>query len=98
MVKLAVIHNDFEPDSELIRRFRHGVRVELSDTLTHSDRPGERKARAQLLPPIDAQWDPEWTPRSASPSWRILTPRLGPGMRGCGEALRGGRDYDAQRD
>jgi transposase len=33
---------------ELIRRFRHGVRVGLSDTLTHGDRPGERKARLLL--------------------------------------------------
>jgi transposase len=33
---------------ELITRFREGVLVALSDTTTHGDRPGERKARLLL--------------------------------------------------
>lgn len=34
--------------NELITRFRHGVLVGLSDTTSHGDRPGERKARLLL--------------------------------------------------
>jgi len=33
---------------KLITRFRHGVLVGLSDTTSHGDRPGERKARLLL--------------------------------------------------
>jgi transposase len=33
---------------ELIKQFRHGVLVGLSDTTSHGDRPGERKARLLL--------------------------------------------------
>ncbi|HEX2808904.1 MAG TPA: IS66 family transposase, partial [Kineosporiaceae bacterium] len=34
--------------NELITRFRHGVLAGLSDTTSHGDRPGERKARLLL--------------------------------------------------
>jgi hypothetical protein len=43
--------------AELINRFRHGVLVGLSDTLSHGDRPGERKARLLLEVLRDRQAD-----------------------------------------
>jgi len=42
----AAIDEDLK--AELIRAFRQGVLVGLSDTLSHGDRPGERKARLLL--------------------------------------------------
>ena len=43
-------HDTIEADirDKLITQFRHGVLVGLSDTTSHGDRPGERKARLLL--------------------------------------------------
>jgi transposase len=43
--------------NELITRFRHGVLVGLSETASHGDRPGERKARLLLEVLRDRQAD-----------------------------------------
>jgi transposase len=52
-------HEQISPDvrDTLITRFRHGVRVGLSDTLAHGTRPGERKARLLLEVLRDRQAD-----------------------------------------
>jgi transposase len=41
----------------LVHRFRHGVRVGLSDTTTHGSRPGERKTRLLLQVLRDRETD-----------------------------------------
>jgi hypothetical protein len=43
--------------ADLINRFHHGVLVGLSDTVSHGDRPGERKARLLLEVLRDRQAD-----------------------------------------
>jgi transposase len=43
--------------AELVKRFRDGVRVGLSDTTSHGNRPGERKARLLLEVPRDREPD-----------------------------------------
>jgi transposase len=52
---LAVIQTDAK--NELITRFRDGVRVGLSDTLSHGNRPGEHKARLLLQVLRDRETD-----------------------------------------
>jgi transposase len=43
--------------AKLVNRFRHGVRVGLSDTTTHGTRPGERKTRLLLQVLRDRETD-----------------------------------------